>query len=91
MFSPLVMPPCVPPLQFVEVRSRPDSPRINGSLCRLPDTSVPLNPEPISNALVAGIDSIAWASAASNLSKTGSPNPAGALRMTQVIVPPIES
>ena len=34
---------------------------------------VPSNPDPISNPLVAGIDSMAWARAASILSKTGSP------------------
>lgn len=57
----------------------------------LPGTSVPLKPEPTSKAFVAGIDIIACASFASNLSKTGSPRPDGTLRMTQVTVPPIES
>ena len=91
IFSPLVIPPWTPPLQFVAVRSRPSSPQINGSLCLLPGTSVPLKPEPISKALVAGIDNIACARDASNLSKTGSPNPEGTFRITQVTVPPIES
>lgn len=91
MFSPLVIPPWMPPLQFVAVRSRPFSPRMNGSLCLLPGTSVPLKPEPISKALVAGIDNIACARDASNLSKTGSPRPDGTFRITQVIVPPMES
>ena len=91
MFSPFVIPPWIPPLQLEVVRSRPESSRTKGSLCLLPGTSVPLNPEPISNAFVAGIDNIACASSASNLSKTGSPSPAGTLRITQVTVPPIES
>ena len=73
------------------VPNRPSGRRTNKSLCLLPGTSVPRNPDPISKAFVAGIDSIAWASIASNLSKTGSPSPGGTLRITQVIVPPIES
>lgn len=56
-----------------------------------PGTSQPPEPEPISKPLVAGMDSMAWASRASILSKHGSPRPVGALRMTQVTVPPILS
>lgn len=91
MSSPLVMPPCTPPLQFVFVPIEPSVRFTNGSLCLLPGTSVPRKPEPISKAFVAGIESIACASVASSLSKTGSPSPEGTRRITQVTVPPIES
>ena len=89
--SPFVIPPWTPPHQFVAVPSLPSAFRTNASLCLLPGTSVPRKPDPISKALVAGIESIAWASFASNLSKTGSPMPLGTFLMTQVTVPPIES
>lgn len=89
--SPFVIPPWTPPLQLVDVPRLPSSRRTKRSLCLLPGTSVPRKPDPISNALVAGMDNIACPSLASNLSKTGSPSPAGTLRMTQVTVPPIES
>lgn len=64
---------------------------MKGSLCSLPRTSHPPKPDPISNPLVAGMESIACASLASSLSKQGSPRPTGTLRITQVTVPPIES
>ncbi len=52
---------------------------------------VPPKPEPISNPLAAGSDSMPLARSASSLSKTGSPNPAGTLRATTVTTPPRES
>ena len=52
---------------------------------------VPANPDPISNPLVAGMESMALASWASILSNTGSPRPTGTLRQTQVMMPPRES
>ena len=81
----------MPPLQFVFVPMLPSGFATNASLCRLPGTSVPRKPEPISNAFVAGMESIACASFASSLSKTGSPSPGGTPRTTQVTVPPMES
>ena len=51
---------------------------------------VPLKPEPISNPLVAGMESMARANWASSLSNTGSPRPTGTLRQTQVMMPPRE-
>src|SRR5207302_11160831 len=45
----------------------------NGSLCSEPRMRVDEKPEPISNPLVAGKLSIAFARSASSLSKTGSP------------------
>eukprot|EP00834_Sanchytrium_tribonematis_P007947 NODE_812_length_3739_cov_0.536813.p4 type:complete len:117 gc:universal NODE_812_length_3739_cov_0.536813:2059-1709(-) len=55
----------------------------------LPNNSVPLNPDPNSNPLVAGIDIIACANFEDNLSKQGSPKPVGTFLITQVTVPPI--
>jgi hypothetical protein len=52
---------------------------------------VAANPEPISNPLVAGRLSIAFAKSASSLSNTGSPSPAGMPRTTHSITPPTES
>ena len=52
---------------------------------------VPRNPDPISKPLVDGIESMACARTASNLSKHGSPRPRGQFRMTQVTAPPRES
>lgn len=52
----------------------PPSPSTNMSLCRLPGTSVPRNPDPISKPLVEGIESMACARVASSLSKHGSPS-----------------
>jgi hypothetical protein len=64
---------------------------MKGSLCTEPGTSQPPKPEPISKPFVAGMESMACASMASSLSKHGSPNPIGQLRMTQVTVPPMLS
>ncbi|KAH3662836.1 hypothetical protein OGATHE_004412 [Ogataea polymorpha] len=90
MFSPLEMPPWIPPELFVAVPSLPPF-FTNGSLCSDPLILVPSKPEPISKPLVAGIESIAWASMASSLSKAGSPRPIGTFRITQVTMPPTES
>ena len=102
MGAPFEMPPWMPPELLVFVVRRwvdelefgaggTDGARMKGSLCTEPGTSHPPNPVPISNPLVAGILSIAWASMASSLSKTGSPRPIGQLRITQVTVPPMLS
>lgn len=64
---------------------------MNASLCCDPGNMVPLKPEPISKPFVEGMESIAWASIASSLSKHGSPSPVGQLRITQVTLPPKES
>ncbi len=56
-----------------------------------PRMRLPAKPEPISKPLAAGRESIACASRASSLSKTGSPSPAGTLRQTQLMMPPTES
>ena len=64
---------------------------MKGSLCTDPGISQPPKPDPISKPLVAGMLSIACASIASSLSKTGSPSPTGALRITHVTVPPMLS
>jgi hypothetical protein len=40
---------------------------------------------------VAGMESMAWASMASSLSKQGSPRPVGTLRHTHVTTPPMLS
>ena len=90
MSSPLVMPPWMPPLQFVAVPTFPFF-STNASLCLLPGISVPRKPEPISKPLVAGMESIACARAASSLSNTGSPRPVGTFLITHVTVPPMES
>lgn len=91
MSSPLLIPPWIPPLLLVLVPSLPSGFLMKASLCSEPAISVPLNPDPISKPLVAGMESMAWASLASSLSKTGSPSPTGQRRMTQVTLPPIES
>lgn len=64
---------------------------VKASLCIEPGTAQPPKPLPMSKPLVAGIESIACASMASSLSKTGSPSPTGQLRTTQVTVPPMLS
>ena len=86
IFSPLVIPPKVPPALFVIGFKF-----LNLSLWILPFSFVPSNPDPNSNPFVAGILIIAWAKTAWNLSKHGSPNPIGHPLITQVTVPPIES
>ena len=90
MGSPLLIPPCTPPLWLVRVPS-PLPRRTNGSLWVLPRRRVPAKPEPMSNPLVAGRLSMAWARRASSLSNSGSPKPTGTLRQTQVRMPPVES
>lgn len=45
----------------------------------------------VGTALVAGRESIAWASLASSLSKQGSPSPAGTFVQTPISVPPMLS
>ena len=81
------MPPWIPPLRFVRVRTLP--PRISkASLCSLPFCKVPAKPLPISKPFVAGSESIAFASSASSLSNTGSPHPGGTPRIAHSITPP---
>ena len=48
-------------------------------------------PNPYSNPFTALILNIALPRSACNLSKTGSPSPAGQLLIKQVIIPPVES
>lgn len=105
MGAPFVIPPWMPPellvlvvnLGRVEDEEVPDWEGgtgvawIKGSLWMEPGTSQPPKPEPISNPFVAGIESMAWASMASSLSKQGSPRPMGTFRITQVTVPPMLS
>mmetsp|Transcript_55868 Transcript_55868/g.81681 ORF Transcript_55868/g.81681 Transcript_55868/m.81681 type:complete len:217 (+) Transcript_55868:192-842(+) len=89
MVSPLLIPPWMPPLRLVRVRVRPLASRWNSSLCSLPVSSVPPNPEPTSNPLAAGSDMQALASSASSLSNTGAPRPAGTLRAATSTTPPM--
>ena len=91
MSSPLEMPPCTPPERFDTVRIPSEGSVLNGSLWDRPVRRVPLKPLPISNPLAAGRDSIAPARAASSLSNTGSPRPAGTPRQTHSTTPPRES
>mmetsp|Transcript_8412 Transcript_8412/g.20939 ORF Transcript_8412/g.20939 Transcript_8412/m.20939 type:complete len:237 (+) Transcript_8412:397-1107(+) len=91
MFMPLLMPPWTPPLLLVVVTILPSSLISNMSLCFDPRCFVPAKPDPISNPFVAGMESMACASLASSLSKTGSPSPMGTLRITTQHTPPIES
>ena len=63
----------------------------NASLCCFPLIRVPAKPLPTSNPFVAGMESIAWARSASNLSKQGSPQPTGTFRQTHDTTPPKES
>mmetsp|Transcript_24646 Transcript_24646/g.54185 ORF Transcript_24646/g.54185 Transcript_24646/m.54185 type:complete len:255 (+) Transcript_24646:516-1280(+) len=97
MWWPVEMPPSVPPALLVAQRRTFVPPcslaqaSTNRSLCSLPFIRQALNPAPISKALVAGRDIIALARSASSLSKQGSPRPIGALEITQVITPPVES
>src|SRR5947209_78275 len=83
MGVPFEMPPWMPPELLVFVVRR--------WVGELEFGAGPPNPVSISNPFVAGILSIAWASMASSLSKTGSPRPIGQLRTTQVTVPPMLS
>ena len=87
---PVEMPPRTPPARFVSETTRPSSIR-SGSLCSLPKSAVPANPEPISKPLAALIASIAPARPLSSLSNTGSPSPAGAPTATHSTTPPTES
>ena len=64
---------------------------IKASLCSDPGTRQPPKPDPISNALVAGMLSMACARTASSLSKHGSPSPVGLFRITHVTCPPMLS
>ncbi len=88
--SPLLIPPWMPPLRFVRVRTLPPS-MWKASLCSEPFRRVPAKPEPISNPFEAGRLITARARSASSLSNTGSPRPAGIPRTTQVTTPPSES
>lgn len=104
MGAPLEMPPWMPPELLVLVVRRGGPLAVvvlvlvlgvgagmKASLWMEPGTSQPPKPEPISNPLVAGMLSMAWASMASSLSKQGSPSPMGVLRITHVTVPPMLS
>mmetsp|Transcript_4857 Transcript_4857/g.13018 ORF Transcript_4857/g.13018 Transcript_4857/m.13018 type:complete len:240 (+) Transcript_4857:244-963(+) len=90
MFSPLEMPPWMPPLRLVAVRVRPSSSSTKTSLCSKPVRYVPSKPEPTSKPLEAGSDMHAFARSASSLSNTGLPSPAGTFRATTSTTPPIE-
>mmetsp|Transcript_5795 Transcript_5795/g.5743 ORF Transcript_5795/g.5743 Transcript_5795/m.5743 type:complete len:212 (-) Transcript_5795:309-944(-) len=92
MFSPLEIPPWIPPELLVAVLNLLEFPSAtNGSLWADPGILVPKKPEPNSKPLVAGNDNIAWANWASNLSKHGSPKPIGQFLTTHVTTPPMES
>ena len=88
---PFEMPPCTPPDRFVAVAGRPSGPGTNWSLCSRPVMSAAAKPDPISKPFDAGNDIVAFARSASSLSNTGSPQPAGTPRATQVTTPPSES
>merc|ERR1719401_1931474 len=76
MFSPELMPPSVPPAWFVLHFNRPLPILLEKqSLWLEPLKRQDLKPSPISKALTAGNDIIAFPSSASNLSKHGSPTP----------------
>ena len=73
---PLEMPPWIPPERFVSVMM--DWFRaMKRSLCSDPYIPAAEKPEPYSKPLTALMLKIAFPSSACNLSKTGSPNPAG--------------
>ena len=84
------MPPWTPPDRLDLVRTCP-SLFSNGSLCSEPLRKVPSKPLPTSKPLVAGRESMALAMSASNLSKTGDPQPMGKPFTRQRMAPPTES
>ena len=92
IFSPLLIPPCIPPELFdVVLNLLISSDLMKASLCSLPFKKVPEKPEPISKPFVAGKDIKAFAKSASNLSKTGIPRPEGTFLTRHSITPPQES
>ena len=58
--SPLLIPPWIPPELLVAVCRLPSLVGRNASLCWLPSRVVPAKPEPISNPLVAGSDTVSY-------------------------------
>ena len=74
---PLVMPPLMPPLRLVRVRSLPSSTPNIASLASLPRRSA--NPKPVPNCtpLTAGMPNSSAVSSLSTVCSMGSPMPAG--------------
>ena len=87
IWFPLEIPPRIPPALFVSKTGIPFSACIL-SLFWLPVRSAAANPAPNSIPFTAPIESIAFASSASSLSKTGSPSPAGQPFITHSTIPP---
>ena len=92
---PLEIPPRIPPCRFVRVRIRREpvvSSRslTNVSLLSVPRSNAHPNPTPYSTPNTAGKLKRAFPKSAFNLSKTGSPSPAGTPVATTSATPPTE-
>src|SRR6185503_6918814 len=89
---PSVIPPNIPPDLFVSVIILPVDLSIeNESLFSDPLIAEPLNPDPNSSPLTAGMLKIPFDISDSIDSKIGSPNPTGTPCATHAITPPNES
>src|SRR5690606_23708640 len=77
--SPLEIPPSIPPKC------------LESELTSLPFIWAMVKPEPRLKPTQAGIESMALARSAFNLSKTGSPKPAGTPVMESLTIPPADS
>ena len=84
---PLLMPPLIPPLWFVRVRTVSPSMK-KASFAALPRSSDRPKPAPNSTPLTAGIENSPWASSPSSVSNQGSPTPAGRPRTAVSSTPP---